>query len=138
MMTTATAAGVDALALVNLLPVMERTSGRPEIVVGLLDGPVATGLSALAAENVQQAAGSPGGGGVLLAGWICLLAWHFCGWDTQRTEVLVPGRRLPGLHLVGPPDLSGIVGRDTTAGYHTPPTTQKQDQQTGRTRLTTR
>jgi subtilisin family serine protease len=65
-MTPVTAAGLDALALVNLLPLMERTSGRPEIVVGVVDGPVAMGLSALAAENIQQADGpgdcSPPGG----------------------------------------------------------------------------
>jgi hypothetical protein len=57
-------AGADmraqSLALVNLPPLMERTSGRPEIVVGLIDGPVATGLSSLASENIRQAAGSSG------------------------------------------------------------------------------
>lgn len=71
-------ARIDALALVKLVPLMERTSGRPEIVVGLLDGPVAMGLSALAGENIQQAGSSsadcsPPGGfacghGTLVAG----------------------------------------------------------------------
>jgi len=69
MMTAVTAAGLDALALVNLPPLMERTSGRPEIVVGLLDGPVAAGLSALAVENIQQAGGP--GGCSLLDGFPC-------------------------------------------------------------------
>ncbi len=59
-MTAVAVAGLDALGLVNLLPLMERTSGRPEIVVGLLDGPVATGLSALASENIRYITGRLG------------------------------------------------------------------------------
>jgi hypothetical protein len=57
---TAVTAGLDPLGLVHLPPFMERTSGSPEIVVGLLDGPVATGLSALASENIRYTAGSSG------------------------------------------------------------------------------
>jgi subtilisin family serine protease len=48
-----------ALAAVNLPPLMELTGGRPEIVVGLLDGPVATELPALASENFRLSGGQP-------------------------------------------------------------------------------
>lgn len=61
-MTAVAAAGLDpVLGLVNLPPLMELTSGRPEIVVGLLDGPVAAELSALASENIRHFAGNSGG-----------------------------------------------------------------------------
>src|SRR5437763_3228913 len=37
---------------------MARTSGTPEIVVGLLDGPVATNHPDLASENIREIPGS--------------------------------------------------------------------------------
>jgi subtilisin family serine protease len=47
-----------ALELVSLAPLMERTTGRPEITVGLLDGPVAVEHSDLAVESIHW---TPGG-----------------------------------------------------------------------------
>src|SRR5256885_10516058 len=51
----------DVLDLVNLTPLMERTSGGPEIVIGLVDGPVVIGHRDLASENIREIAGSVGG-----------------------------------------------------------------------------
>jgi subtilisin family serine protease len=48
----------NCLDLVGLLPLMTRTSGRPEISIGLIDGPVALDHPDLAADNVRQVAGS--------------------------------------------------------------------------------
>lgn len=48
---------MDPLDLVNLTPLMERTRGRAQIRVGLIDGPVATSHADLAAANIQQVAG---------------------------------------------------------------------------------
>jgi subtilisin family serine protease len=45
------------LDLVNLTPLMERTSGRPEIKVGLIDGPVAIDHSELATESILEVPG---------------------------------------------------------------------------------
>lgn len=42
------------LDLVKLGPVMERTAGRPEVVIGLIDGPVALGHPGLAGENIRE------------------------------------------------------------------------------------
>jgi subtilisin family serine protease len=56
-MTAIASPVVDPYALVGLPAVMQRTSGRPDVVVGLLDGPVATGLSALAGRIIGSAAG---------------------------------------------------------------------------------
>ena len=43
--------------LVGLSPLMARTSGRPEIPIGLIDGPVALDNPDLAAENIRQVSG---------------------------------------------------------------------------------
>ncbi len=45
------------LDLVNLTPLMERTSGRSEIKVGLIDGPVAMDHPDLAGQNIREVAG---------------------------------------------------------------------------------
>lgn len=47
--------------LVSLTPLMQRTSGRREILVGLIDGPIATSLPDLASENIREIPGKLGG-----------------------------------------------------------------------------
>jgi subtilisin family serine protease len=42
------------LNVVNLSRLMERTAGRPEVVVGLIDGPVAADHPDLASENIRS------------------------------------------------------------------------------------
>jgi subtilisin family serine protease len=49
---------MNHLGLVNLTALMERTSGEPEIVVGLLDGPVATNHPDLTNEHIREIPGS--------------------------------------------------------------------------------
>jgi subtilisin family serine protease len=51
----------NVLDLVNLAPLMELTSGTPEIVIGLVDGPVVIGHPDLAGENVREIPGRIGG-----------------------------------------------------------------------------
>jgi len=48
---------VAPLDLINLTPLMARSSGRPEIMVGLIDGPVAVNHAGLAA-NIREIHGS--------------------------------------------------------------------------------
>lgn len=52
---------MNALALVGLPPLMEVTSGKPEIAIGLIDGPVAIGHRYLANENVRVLRNGSGG-----------------------------------------------------------------------------
>jgi subtilisin family serine protease len=47
----------DYLDLVGLPPLMARTSGRPEIAIGLIDGPVALDHPDLAVENIREVPG---------------------------------------------------------------------------------
>jgi subtilisin family serine protease len=49
---------MNHLDLVKLPALMERTSGQPEIVVGLLDGPIATNHPDLASEHIREIPGS--------------------------------------------------------------------------------
>jgi subtilisin family serine protease len=49
--------GSEHLSLINLPPLMQLTAGRPEVVVGLLDGPV-TPHPDLTAENITHLAGA--------------------------------------------------------------------------------
>jgi subtilisin family serine protease len=50
---------VDFLNLIRLTPLMSLSSGSPEIVIGLMDGPVAMNHQDLAVESVRKAAGEP-------------------------------------------------------------------------------
>jgi subtilisin family serine protease len=45
---------MTALELVKLSPLMARTTGRPEVMVGLIDGPVAIGHADLENENIRE------------------------------------------------------------------------------------
>jgi subtilisin family serine protease len=51
-----------ALEIVNLLPLMAQTTGRPEITIGLIDGPVAKGHPDLDDRNIRELLGPSGGG----------------------------------------------------------------------------
>src|SRR5215210_4626211 len=50
------------LNLVQLAPLMERTSSAPHIVIGLMDGPVALNHPDLATESVRGIGGGPRAG----------------------------------------------------------------------------
>jgi len=50
------ASSVDPWALVGLPPLMRHTTGRPDVIVGLLDGPVAIGQSRLTERIIRRAA----------------------------------------------------------------------------------
>ena len=55
--TDARASSVGCLDLVGLPPLMASASGRPEIAIGLIDGPVALDHPDLAAENIREVSG---------------------------------------------------------------------------------
>ncbi len=49
------------LDLVHLTPLMQRSRGKPEIAIGLIDGPVFMGHPNLTAANVREIPGKQGG-----------------------------------------------------------------------------
>src|SRR3982750_2577279 len=48
---------MKALELVKLMPLMERTSGRPDVIVGLIDGPVLIENQDVWSSNVRYITG---------------------------------------------------------------------------------
>jgi subtilisin family serine protease len=52
---------MNPLDLVKLTALMERSGGRPEIVVGLIDGPVVIDHAELMSENIRKVPGRPRG-----------------------------------------------------------------------------
>ncbi|HEY5139030.1 MAG TPA: hypothetical protein VIJ25_06885 [Methylococcales bacterium] len=55
---------MNPLDLVKLMPLMQLTHGRPEIVVGLIDGAVAMKHPELVGANIREFAGKLRGYGV--------------------------------------------------------------------------
>jgi subtilisin family serine protease len=49
------------LDLVGLTPLMNRSSGRPDVTIGLIDGPVAMNHPELASQHINEIAGSGSG-----------------------------------------------------------------------------
>jgi subtilisin family serine protease len=62
---------MTALELVKLPPLMERTIGRPEITIGLIDGPVAKGHPDFADQNIRVLSGANGDGCSQLSSVAC-------------------------------------------------------------------
>ena len=52
---------LDPIDLVRLTPLIDRTSGRPDVIIGLIDGPVAMHHSALASQNIREISGNGSG-----------------------------------------------------------------------------
>jgi subtilisin family serine protease len=59
------------LELVRLTALMERTRGRPEITVALVDGPVSRGVTAIPAGRIRKMPGAPSASCATPAGAVC-------------------------------------------------------------------
>jgi subtilisin family serine protease len=62
---------MTALELVKLSPLIAQTTGRPEVTVGLIDGPVAKGHPDLENENIRELPASNGGSCALSSSSAC-------------------------------------------------------------------
>jgi subtilisin family serine protease len=62
---------MTALELVTLSPLMARTTGRPEVTIGLIDGPVAIGHPDLESENIHKLPAANGGSCALSSSAAC-------------------------------------------------------------------
>jgi subtilisin family serine protease len=78
------------LDLVNLTPLMERTSGRAEIRLGLIDGPVATNHPDLAAQNIREVAGRLAGGCSMASSVACMHGTFVAGMLSAKRGALAP------------------------------------------------
>jgi hypothetical protein len=66
-------AGGDYLDLVRLTALLELTRGRPEIKIGLIDGPVVLDHPDLATENIREVPGEFAGACALSSSAACTL-----------------------------------------------------------------
>ena len=48
---------MSPLDLINLKPLMQLTSGRPEVAIGLIDGPIAIDHPDLASDHIREILG---------------------------------------------------------------------------------
>ena len=63
---------MSPLELVTLPSLLERTSGSPDVRIGLIDGPVLTHHSELSRENIREISGHNGGGCTQATSTACL------------------------------------------------------------------
>lgn len=86
---------MNPLELVKLTAVMERTSGRPEIRIGLIDGPVVLDHPDLAGENIREVPGGLPARCTQASTAACLhgtfVAGILCGRRTSVAPAICPG-----------------------------------------------
>ncbi len=100
---------MNPLEVVNLTSVMALTSGRPEIVIGLIDGPVAMDHPDLTKANLREVSGRESK---------ChqkyergLSPWDLHRRHSLRREAFSPPRALPRLHRRGAAHLRRVGRR---------------------------
>jgi subtilisin family serine protease len=85
----------NVLDLVKLMPLMELTTGRPEIVIGLVDGPVVIGHPDLAGESVREIPGRIGGTCAQASSLACMhgtfVAGILCAKRNSAAPAICPG-----------------------------------------------
>jgi subtilisin family serine protease len=81
---------MNPLTLVGLSALMELTSGRPEIMVGLIDGPVTLSLPSLAGENIRDISGKLGGACAQANSIACMHGTFVAGILSARRDSLAP------------------------------------------------
>lgn len=85
---------MNLLDLVKLTPLMELTHGRPEVVVGLIDGSVAIKHPELVCENIREFSGKLSGQCVDASSISCMhgtfVAGILCGKRTSAAPAICP------------------------------------------------
>jgi subtilisin family serine protease len=81
---------VDALDLVKLTALMERTSGSPELKIGLIDGPVVTQHPDLAGEHLREIPGNNGGACIQANSAACLHGTFVAGILSAKRGTVAP------------------------------------------------
>ena len=112
---------VDPLALVKLIALMERTSGRPEVKIGVIDGPVLTRHPDLTGGRLREIPGTDGGGCTRADSMACL---H----GTFITGILAAKRSSPAPAIC--PDCTVLIrpifAESTWGSEHMPSATPRE------------
>jgi subtilisin family serine protease len=83
-------AAASPLGLVKLRPLIEISRGRAEIVIGLIDGPVATNHDDLANANISEVAGKTGSACVRSDSTACMHGTFVAGIMSARRGAEAP------------------------------------------------
>ena len=78
------------LDLVKLRPLMDMSRGRSEVVIGLIDGPVATSHDDLAHANISEVAGKSGSACLRANSTACVHGTFVAGIISARREADAP------------------------------------------------
>ena len=112
---------MNHLDLVKLTALMERTSGKPEIMVGLLDGPVTTNHPDLASEHIREIPGGISGACTQTKSVACLhgtfVAGILCAKRSSEAPAICPNCTL----LVRP-----IFAETQSGSLHMPSATPEE------------
>jgi hypothetical protein len=112
---------MDFLELVKLTDLMELTGGKPEIIIGLIDGPVAVNHPNLASENVRQIPGRASDGCAQASSIACMHGTFIAGILSANRGSQAPAI-CPGCTLLVRPIFSDAL----QASEWTPSTTPQE------------
>lgn len=110
---------LNPLDLVQLRPLMELSSGRPEIVIGLIDGPVITDHADLSHATIREIPGRLGGTCKRADSFACTHGTFVAGILCARRGSLAPAI-CPGCTLLVRPIFAEAKGRDRDMPSATP------------------
>ncbi|MDQ1471080.1 MAG: hypothetical protein QOJ99_2560 [Bryobacterales bacterium] len=112
---------MDPLNLVRLAALMERTSGRPEVSIGLIDGPVVTRHPDLTGENLREVPGTNGAACAQTRSAACLHGTFVAGILSAKRNSSAPAI-CPGCTLLIRP-----VFAESTSGTEQTPSASPQE-----------
>jgi subtilisin family serine protease len=110
---------MSPLELVRLSPLMERTTGRREVTIGLIDGPVALDHPELAAERIREVPGRLPGRCAQRNSLACLHGTFVAGILCARRDAAAPAI-CPGCTLLVCPIFGEAEGGGPTMPSATP------------------
>jgi hypothetical protein len=102
---------MEVLDLVTLMPLMERTRGRPEIAIGLIDGAIVKDHPDFDGQNIRELPGVTGVGCSQLSSVACQHGTLVAGMLLARRSSAAPVI-CPGCSLVVRPIVSEMVSGD--------------------------
>jgi subtilisin family serine protease len=109
----------DPLQVVRLRALMDLTSGRPEIVIGLIDGPVGRDHPDLAGDGIRQISGGSGGASAKADPQALMHGTFVAGMLSARRSSTAPAI-CPGCTLLVRPIFGGTITTDVRAPSVTP------------------
>ena len=106
---------MESLDLVKLTPLMELTSGNPDITIGLIDGPVALGHPDLTGEAIREVPGVSNGRCADVSSVACVHGTFIAGMFAAKRESVALGI-CPGCMLLLRPIFTEMKAEERVPG----------------------